>query len=186
MTKTSKFSVLNSLFLFMLCVGMVWLISKNQSPAKIAYVDSEYLFTNYAGTTESYKELEAKTKEWADNLDSLSKEYQNTFTAYEEQKQELTTNSKKALETTLAQQQQQFNSYYEATKKKKQETDKKLTDGVIKQIDTYLQAFAKEQGYSMIFGGSSTQNNLVYAEGNHDVTEQVLDYINKQYYGLDS
>jgi len=162
-------------------VIVVWLMGVSYGlmiQPKIAYVHSEYLFENYLGTIESYKVLESKTNEWGANLDSLSKSYRATFAKYEFGEDE----AKDALGKELKRKEQMFTNYHKAVEKMKADEDQKLTKSVLKQMDAYLKEYAKVNRYDLIIGNSSS-SSLVYGEDQLDISEDVLEFINKKYRG---
>ncbi len=55
-------------------------------------------------------------------------------------------------------------------------------DKVWKQLNQYVEDFGKENGYDYLFG-TSGQGNLMYAAEGDNVTDAVIDYINKKYNG---
>lgn len=177
------YTILQLIFALLVTSWMLWLTIENLDQPKVVYIHSEYLFEHYQGTIESYKSLEVKTKKWSDNLDSLSQIYQTTYKIYESQKEELTNESKKELELKLQTQENNFNKYHRSIQEKRQKEDANLTQGVIKQIDTYLKEYAEEQGFDIVLGTSSENNSLVYGSKAYDITDNALVYINKKYYG---
>lgn len=175
-------NILSVVTLSLVVVGFATLFWWNSQQPKIAYVHSNYLFENYLGTIESYKELEAKTKTWGNNLDSLSKTYRATFASYEAKKAAMPKQEQKAAAKQLESQQQQFQQYHQAVEQQKSTEDQKLTQAVIKQMDAYIKAYALEHGYDLLIG-AGTSGDLIYGSKAYDVTDEVLEYINKKYKG---
>lgn len=177
-----KSTILQLIFAVVMLVWMIGLSLKTYYQPTIVYVHSNYLFENYLGTIESYKQLESKTQAWGNNLDSLSKKYRASFTAYQKQAANLTTVDKEKLSQQLKTQEQQFNHYHQSVEQMKSEEDQKLSQAAIKQIDAYLKEYALEKGYDMILA-AGTASALVYSEQCYDITDAALVYINKKYRG---
>ena len=175
----------NKLFFFLplLIVG-AWLSYLIGQPAangpKLAYVHADYLFENYAGSTEAYQDLQTKTAHWSEDLDSLSREYKAVYTTYNSQKVNLEKEQRQALEQQLEQQQSRFESHHAKVEKERQAIDQKMTNAIVTQINAYIRAYAEEEGYDMIFTSGET-SNLVYSKETYNITETVLTYINKRY-----
>ncbi|MCE3226351.1 MAG: outer rane chaperone Skp (OmpH) [Bacteroidetes bacterium] len=55
-------------------------------------------------------------------------------------------------------------------------------DKIWKQLNQYVEDYAKENGYDYLFGASG-QGNLMYASETDDVTDDVLKYVNLKYSG---
>ncbi len=171
------------LVLSLLLVG-AWLSFLTWRPQpnamKLAYVQADYLFENYAGSTEAYHDLQTKTAQWSEGLDSLSTAYKAVYASYNSQKATLASAQRSALEQQLQQRQTAFERYHQQVEADRKVQDERLTEALLTQIDAYIRAYAEEEGYDMIFssGGSS---NLVYSKETYNVTEAVLAYINKRY-----
>lgn len=175
-------TILQIVFAVIMTSWMLWLTIESADQPKVAYVHSEYLFENYLGTIESYKMLEAKAKKWGDNLDSLSTSYRVTFAKYESEKETLEQSKKEYLEQQLQRKQQVFANYRNAVEEMENEEDKKLTQSIIKQMDAYLREYALNKGYDLILAAGTT-STLVYSDKKYDISEEVLNYINKKYSG---
>lgn len=159
---------------------LTWSMSA-QGP-QLAYVHADYLFENYAGSTEAYQDLQSKTAQWSQALDSLSKAYQAVYVTYEKQQQTGKKVEGQALEQQLQQQQTTFQQQHQQLEQKRLEVDQKMTQALVQQINAYIQEYAEKEGYDMIFT-SGVNSNLVYSKEAYNATEAVLAYINKRYRG---
>lgn len=61
-----------------------------------------------------------------------------------------------------------------------QQLSDQYTADIWKRINVYIAGFGKDQGYEFIYGASG-DGNLMYATQERDVTDQVIQYINKRY-----
>ena len=48
------------------------------------------------------------------------------------------------------------------------------------QLNQYIEDFGEEKNYTMIFGANG-QGNLMYAKDTKDITQELIDYINRKY-----
>lgn len=163
-------------------LGMLWLVFTLNKQPQIAYVQSVYLVENYKGTKEAYQVLQKKVVQWQANLDSLKSVYQEAITTYNTNKDKLEKEALMALEKDLLFKQQNLEKYQGIVQQKQAEEDQKLTQGVYAQIDSYLKAYAKEQGYDLVIGANA-EGTVLYGSEGFDITEEVLDIINQQYAG---
>ena len=53
---------------------------------------------------------------------------------------------------------------------------------ISKQINQYVQDFGKANGYRYIYGANGS-GTLMFADEGHDVTREVIDYLNREYQG---
>lgn len=163
-------------------LGIIWLVVIINKQPKIAYVQSVYLVENYKGTKEAYQVLQKKVVQWEANLDSLKSVYQEAINHYNSNKDKLEKEALTALERALLLKQQNLEKYQGILQQKQAEEDQKLTQGVYAQIDSYLKAYAKEQGYDLVIGANA-EGTVLYGSEAFDITEEVLGIINQQYTG---
>jgi outer membrane protein len=75
---------------------------------------------------------------------------------------------------------------YLSLKKSYEEDDylanEKYRNEINMQINKYVEEYAKEKNYDVIFGGNGS-GNLMYLDERLNITEDVLNYINKKYEG---
>ena len=60
-----------------------------------------------------------------------------------------------------------------------QEQDGELTGAVMNQVHGYTKEFAKEKGYDFILG--QKEDNVLFGKEEADVTEALIEYLNKKY-----
>jgi outer membrane protein len=154
--------------------GLVYFLNKKD---KVAYVNLSKLYNEF----EMKKELEAKLmnvqqarKTILDSigltLDQMSLKVQNTKDGdplridFERKRQE------------LAYKQQDFDQDNQAL-------TEQYTSQIWKQINQYVQDYAKANDYDFIFGGDGS-GVLMYGNDKKNITEEVKSYINQQYKGV--
>lgn len=154
-------------------VGALISIGVYLQQPKTAFVDNQRLFAAFEGK----KELEARLEQGAQAqqaaLDSLKLQLM--------QLERLASTDATARQQFLIvrqqyeQQQQQLDGAY-------QQQSRDYTEVIWKQISHYTIAYGKANGYDYIFG-TAGQGSLMYGAQQHDITEEVLIYINQQYAG---
>lgn len=159
----------------------IFIFYTNQSNNPV-YVDVNKLLDGYKRTEVERAKFEEKAKGLQANVDTLMAEWQNDLKLYEKER---STMSKKELELKqelLGNKQQQINSYQQAIQKQIQEEDQKATQTVINDINDYVKEFGKQHNYKIIFGASGS-GNIMYANDASDLTQEVLEGLNKEYQG---
>lgn len=151
----------NLLFLinFSLLVALGAYIFFREAPGKKGYILNHEVFNGFAGKQELENKLnvvKAQHKAWADSVILLlqTKESQSLLKVYQD---------------NLANFQLQ-----------EQELSQRYTSDIWKQINHYLAEFGKEKGYVFIFGASG-DGNLMYADDTHNITMEVVTFINMKY-----
>jgi outer membrane protein len=139
----------------------------NSSNPKIVYVDNIKLFDNFNMTKELKKLGEKEFNLQKTKVDSLYATLQSP---------EISSSEKKLVMQQFIQQKEeleQFNQYFAAEQSSK----------IWARIKSYSSEFSKENKYKLIIG-SENKSNVLFADENIDITNDLLTYINKKYEGL--
>lgn len=161
--------------------GLSFYFQQN-SQLKVAYVNSQYLITNYEGFREATKAYQQKTVQWQANIDTLAKELNTRIKQYESEKSRLSASEKKLNEELINTKKQQLTQYQQGIRQKAQQEDQQMTGALVEEINAFLKDYGQKKGYKFIFGATDI-GNIVYASEAYDLTEEVLMAMNKQYRG---
>ncbi len=162
-------------------VGVVMLLLKLES-TKIAYVHSQELIYDYEGTKEAMAEFNKEKLKWQANIDTLNSSFGYAVDNYKNEFSNLSTKERDEIEKKLSSQEYQLKGYREAIAKKVSEQDKILLEGVVNQINSFVESYGKENGYEIILGTNQT-GNILYAEQTLDITKEIIEAMNKNYRG---
>lgn len=165
--------------------GIVMGVYNYINTPKIGFVRSAELVYGYYGMQDAHNRLKSKTDVWQANVDTLKADLQRTYTVYREQQDDLSEADIKAMETRLKFQEQNLYKYTNSVEQKKQEEDEKVTQSVLNQINSFAEEYACEHGYDIILGTTQSGNVLFGIDG-IDVTEDMLEKLNKAYKGEQS
>lgn len=149
---------------------------------KIAYVRSTELVYGYLGMQEAQRDFQQKSQIWQANVDTLQQDYQVSFSKYSSESATLSKDEKTEREKILIQQQESLMNYTQTINAKMKEEDKKTTEGVLNQINSFVEEYGKENGYEVILG-TTLSGNLLYGDEAIDITKEVLEELNKTYKG---
>ena len=86
---------------------------------------------------------------------------------------------KKTTEELIGHKQQQFMQYKEASKNKVVEEEQKITGEALVKVNSIINDYGKANNYTIVFG--TVTGNIVYANQTINITDQVLEVLNKQY-----
>jgi outer membrane protein len=153
-------------------LGLFFISCTIDAAEKIGYVSLERLFDDYHKTKEYDKILEGKQKSYeADRQKKVEevKKLQDKFSVLSKQEKE----AKKGLLEEKIKALQDFDK--EKTANLRKERDEKMRE-ILKDIEKAISAFAKKEGYSLIFN----DRVLVYQEKALDVTDKVFKILQKQ------
>ncbi|GAB5400284.1 MAG: OmpH family outer membrane protein [Aureisphaera sp.] len=152
------------------------------STSDLVYVDVNKLLEGYDRTQVERSKFEEKAKGLQANVDSLIANWQEELKTYEKERSSMTQKEIQLKQELLSNKQQQIGSYQQAIQKQIQEEDQKATQTVINDINDYVKEYGKQHNHSIIFGASGS-GNIMYADEASDLTEIVLEGLNKEYQG---
>ncbi len=152
-------------------------VIRRTPPEKVGYVRTRDLLENFKGLEEARLIYDQKKENWTANLDSLKMDLNKTVSLVNEQTDP---GLKQNAYLTLQHQQKNLTQYAALLDEKAAEEDARLTAGVIKQINEFIEDYGKEHGYTLILGITES-GNILYGDQPHDVTEEILTALNKHY-----
>jgi len=152
------------------------------SSSKLAFVDSSKILANYEGMKQAQAAFQAKAVTWQANVDTLSKELQESIADYEKDLASMSNKEKELSTELLKTKQQQLRQYQQAIGQKAQEEEAQATQAVLEEVNAYLKNFGQENGYQIILAATQA-GNIAYADDAIDITDEVLEGLNKTYIG---
>ncbi len=167
--------ILTGLSIAALCLFLVLAGVSFGGSQKVAFIDNAKLFNSFAGK----KELEARLKKQEGDTQAILDSMQVDIKAMESK---LAGISDAPLREKYQQKAMAFLQLQEEFANKNQLLDQQYTNEIWLQINQYVQDYGKENKYDFIHGASGT-GSMMYADKGFDITEQVLQYINKRYAG---
>ncbi len=172
-----------NLLLALLVLSAAWIsCNSKKTDIKIAYVRSGDLIYKYKGMEEATEKYKKQAEDWQANLEGMKKEYEEAVAKYNQQASKLSLVEKTQTEDRLKKMEDNLNKYYQGLQDQAKKTDEEMTQGVLNQINTYVEKYGKDHGYMMIFGTSNT-GNILYADSLYDLTDTILAGLNRNYTG---
>jgi outer membrane protein len=131
---------------------------------------------------DNHNKYEQQAQAWQVNIDALKAEYQSDLDIFISEQARLSKQEKESRQKMLNEKQQSLIGYAQSIDKKAQEEDKKMTEGVLNQINSFVSEYGKEKGYDVILG-TTESGSLMYGNDAIDITKEVLESLNKSYKG---
>jgi outer membrane protein len=147
---------------------------------KTAYVRSAELVYSFDGMKESQQLFKGKKERTQSNVDTLKIELERAYNAYVKKSGSLSEKQKKEHQQLLERQQQNYLQYAQAISEKEQKEETEMTQAVLNQINSFVEQYAKEKGYDIVFG-TTNSGNILYAKESLDITKEVLKALNENY-----
>jgi outer membrane protein len=174
----NRIVVASSLILSLICIAFcVWL---KMSMPKIAYVRSAVIVDGYSGMKEARIAYELKAQAWQSHIDTLTADYNKAFASYNTYQTTKKSNAYNHEKTQLENKRYTLDKYRLAIEEKAQQEEEKLTQGALNQINSFIENYAKNKGYTVVLG-TTQAGNILYANDAVDITEEVLQGLNQNY-----
>lgn len=148
--------------------------------SELVYVDVNKLMDGYKRTAIEKSKFEKKASQLQSNVDSLVANWQKELKTYEKERASMTKKELALKQELLSNKQQQINSYQQAIQKQIQEEDQKANQTILNDINDYVKEYGESHDYKIIFGARGT-GNIMYANDATDLTENILEGLNKQF-----
>lgn len=165
----------------LLCGVVIYLFADGRNK-KIGVVQFHELIYEYRGMKDATQNYTRKMDKWSNQIDTLETGLKKLI---EEIKVDSINNDKKKLKRDYELFLLKRQSYFDYKNKLDQaasEEDKKMTLGVINQVNEHIKAFAVKHGYDIIISNTD-QQNVGYVKEAIDVTKQVIEFANENYDG---
>lgn len=168
-----------STFIIGICVAFLFIYIFGFSHSNIGYVDSSKLLVGYKSMVEARKELEKKQTVWQGNIDSLAKDVQDAIKKYEKTVATGTDKEKSLTKELISSKQKELFDYQNAIKLNAGQEEQRLTQSVYSTINAYLLRYGKSKGYKLIL--IAANGNIAYGDPSLDITDKVVEDLNKEY-----
>lgn len=170
-----------SILLVVLSIGVLYFLHFNQQES-IAYVDSAKLINGYQGMIDAREIYKEKAQGWQANIDTLSKEVERSIKDYEKESPSMSAKEKDLSKELIRTKQKQLMDYQRAMNEKASQEDSQMTSKIIEEVNAYLKKYGEEHDYKIIMAATE-YGNVAYADESLDLTEEVLNGLNKSYSG---
>lgn len=162
--------------------GLLGLAYITYQRSSIVYVDSNQLINNYKGMQDARKAYQQKAVSWKANVDTLTNEVQRQIMQYEKESSKMTVKERQLSQELIRTKQKQLMDYQQAMNTQAQQEDSKMTTEVISQINAYIKKYGEQKGYTIVMAATD-YGNIAYADEGLDITNEVLEGLNKEYSG---
>ncbi|NQY09760.1 MAG: OmpH family outer membrane protein [Flavobacteriales bacterium] len=149
---------------------------------KIGYIRSQELVYGYIGMKEAHNKFNEKAQNWEANIKNLQEDYQKELALYNQDFLGMSDVEKQERGSKMQAMQNNFVQYSEAIDKKAKEEDDKITEGVLNQINSFVEDYGDRNNYDVILG-TSAAGSLMYGKEGIDITNEILDELNMNYQG---
>lgn len=147
---------------------------------KTAYVDTTKLIQEYTEMKEVEAEFTTKSDMVKSRLDSVARSFQQEVQEYQQNMGTMPTAQRQEVEEVLMRKQQSIQQQQQQMGNQLRQESDVVIDSIVSKVKEYVKDYGKENGYTYIFG-SNESANIMYAEEGLDITQEILENLNKGY-----
>lgn len=178
--------VIKNPFLIGSIVGLVlaaicFLFIAHSDNGRIAVVDSQKVVGEYQGFIEAQDHYETKIKELRGGFDEKRKEYDRKAKEYEILESELSSVEKSEKQEQLIKMQQELIKLGTAMENHSSTEEERMLEGVYNKVNDFINRYGDKERYSIILGANG-QGNVMYVKESVDITQEVIEALNKEYF----
>ncbi|RYD54592.1 MAG: OmpH family outer membrane protein [Sphingobacteriales bacterium] len=164
--------------LLIISAGLFYHLYKSRP--RIAYVRTLELVYGYNGMKRAHADFKQQTTAWQSNIDTLRINYERSLSKYQQNLPTLSAKEKEEQQALLKRMEFDLNNYASVIEGQAKEQEQSLTESVLNQINSYVESYAKKQGYDLVLGAEGS-GSIVYAADAYDITKEVLSALNEEH-----
>lgn len=151
--------MLKKLFILLIAIAPVAAIAQE---AKLAYVNSQEIFTAMPELSGIESQLSKKQEEIKKNGEALVNEFNKKAEEFQKTSATASDAIKQDQQKQLEQIRERYDTYLQNSQKEMQELQEKLLGPVHKKIADAIKAIGDEKGYTFVFDVATMQSPIVY------------------------
>ncbi len=149
----------------------------------IVYLHVDSLINQYDMFNDLRSEFESKAQIIQNDINKRSRTFENDVKDFQQKVQKglITRSQAEAQQQSLAQREQELQNYVHQKQQEMAEEEGVLYRKVFDALNNYLKKMNQEKRYSLIINTNSTTNTVLDGDRSLDITEMVLEGLNKEY-----
>lgn len=151
-----------------------------QQSQKIGFVDNSVLINDYQEKKDIEARLKSKIASYEKRRDSLSQAFQLEIKEAELKARKMSQANLQKLQQELQQKDQIISQQLQFEQQQIAQESQSNNDSLIKKVRDFVNEYGKANGYNFILG-SNEAGSVMYGEAASDVTQTILDALNKAY-----
>jgi len=147
---------------------------------RTVYVQVDSLLKNYDFFKDTKKELENKNFQLENELNTKGRSLQNEVAFFQQKAQTMTPEQARSTEAQLMKKQQDLVAYRDQAAQSLGQEEAKKNEQLYKNIRAYIEKYNKDNGFEYVLG-YSLGGGILFANPSLDVTQKIIDGLNKEY-----
>ncbi len=176
----SKKNLMHYIAYILIFLGFIYVLVQLEKTNKIAVINAKNVLENYQGFKEAQDLYELKTQEMTSTFEKQTQAYESKLNELKILSNSLSKDQLVTKKKELSNLQAKTNELGRAIEKKAVEQEEKLLQGVYNKINDFVERYGKEHGIAVITGVTMS-GNVLYASEKVDITNEVIEGLNKEY-----
>ncbi|WP_343766593.1 OmpH family outer membrane protein [Gangjinia marincola] len=162
--------------IIIIVLGAISLASCEQP--KTAYVDNTKLIQEYTEMKDAESKFGVRSDRMRAQMDSVAKEFQIEVQAYQNSMNSMSAAKRQEKEAELMTKQQQLQQQQQLRSQMLRQESDAVIDSIVTKVKNFVKEYGKNNNYTYIYG-SNESANIMYAKEGLDITDKVLEELNK-------
>ncbi len=147
---------------------------------KFAYVNTDTLSFKYDMIKDLEEQIVQERLQMENQLQAMVKDLEKDYADAQRESAGLSQEALSILQQKLSQKEQGIMQQRDGMEAQLMRSEQQKTNDYLKEIQIFLDEYAKEKGYDMIYGFNGL-NNLLYIDKSYDITDEIVDTLNAKY-----
>lgn len=182
MNQVKKYLIVIGILQLFLVVAVAWMLMDKRPKSQVGFVRSALVLDRFAGMKEAKQRYETKAGGWKAEVDTAVARFQRKIAQYEAEATKFGEEKKKKVQAELQKEQQALEQYAGRMEEQAAAENEKMVQGVLNQVNSYIEQYGKNNNYEMILG-VTTVGNILYGNNHNDLTDEIIAGLNNSYLG---
>jgi Skp family chaperone for outer membrane proteins len=152
----------------------------NTGTMKFAYVNTDSLSMQFAMIKDFEEEILQERLQMESQLEGMVRGLEKDYADAQQGASQLSQDALNILQQKLAQREQQVMQQKNAMENQLMRSEQDKTERYLDRVQSFLDEYAKAEGYDIIYGFNGL-NNVLYIDEAYDITEVIVDSLNNTY-----
>lgn len=148
---------------------------------KIGYVDNGKVINDYQLKKDIEAKYQAKDAAFQKRADSIGQAFQLEAKSFQTQAKSMSPKMQQEKYQALGQKQQTLQKQMQSEQQQIQQEFQTEIDSIITKVKDFVKDYGKNNGYTYILGTSDAAATVMYGTEENDLTQTILDALNKAY-----
>ncbi|MCF8272923.1 MAG: OmpH family outer membrane protein [Flavobacteriaceae bacterium] len=152
-----------------------------QKEQKIGYIDNGKVINDYQGKKDLETKYQAKDAAFQKRADSIGQAFQIEAQTFQATAKSMSPKAQQEKYQELGQKQQMLKQQMQSEQQEIQQAFQTEIDTLIVKVKGFVKEYGKSNGYNYILGTSDAAATVLYGTEENDLTQTILDALNKEY-----